>query len=74
MSLPSGRLNDGAMSETITLDITHLNVEMVTYIDGQFVGLTEARRAVLVIRHQEFDAADVHMHTFYPVETASDGC
>ena len=64
-----GRLNDGAMSETITIDITHLNVEMVTYIDGQIVGWTEARQAVLVLRHQEFDA-DAHVHTFYPAETA----
>ena len=65
------RLNDGSMSETVTIDITPLDMEMVTYVDGLFAGWTEAQRAVLVLRHQEFDD-DAHVHTFYPVETASD--
>ena len=60
------RLNWGSLSETVEVDISEMELEMVRYVDRSLVLWAAARRAVLVLRHQEYND-DVHVHTIYPV-------
>ena len=58
------RLHWGSLSETVEVDISEMELEMVRYVDRSLVSWAAARRAVLVLRHQEYND-DVHVHTFY---------
>ena len=61
------RLHWGSLSETVKVDISEMELEMVRYVDRSLVSWSAARRAFLILRHQEYND-DVHVHTFYPVQ------
>ena len=60
------RLKWGSLSETVEIDFSDMELDMVRYVDRSLVSWAAARRDVLVLRHQEYND-DVHVHTFYPV-------